>query len=119
MRLWRPATSLGRLDREALVLDAERAVRSGDTGIDEVHRRAADDRRDESVRGHVVDGLWRVHLLKHALAQHRDAVGHAHRLDLVVRDIDERPAEFVLEPLQLRSHLEAEERVERRQRLVE
>ena len=69
--------------------------------------------------GRVVDGLGRVDLLDDALAQHGDAVGHAHRLDLVVRDIDERPAEVALEPLQLRAHLEAEQRVERGERLVE
>ena len=67
----------------------------------------------------MVDVLRSVHLLDDALTEHGDAIGHAHRLDLVVRDIDERPAEVALEPLQLCAHLEAEQGVECGQGLVE
>ena len=91
--------------------------RGGDRN--EVHRRAADDGRDEAVGRPVVDVLRRRHLLDHALAQHRDAVGHAHRLDLVVGDVDEGAAEVALHVLELGAHLQAQQGVEGRQRLVE
>ena len=45
-------------------------------------------------------------------------MGHRHRLDLVVRDVDRRHAEVVLELRDLGPHLDAELRVEVRERLV-
>jgi hypothetical protein len=49
----------------------------------------------------------------------RDRVGHRHRLLLVVRDVDERDPDVVLQPLEEQLHLLAELEVERAQRLVE
>ena len=49
----------------------------------------------------------------------RDAVGHGQRFLLVVRDVDERRAELVLDPLQLQLHLLAQLHVQRAERLVE
>ena len=69
--------------------------------LDEVHRRRADERRDEQVRGVRVEVLRRVDLLQHAVAQHRDAVAERHRLDLVVRDVDGRRPEPVVQPREL------------------
>ena len=46
-------------------------------------------------------------------------VGHRHRLLLVVRDVDERDAELVLDRLQLELHLLAQLQVERAERLVQ
>ena len=46
-------------------------------------------------------------------------IGQRHRLVLAVGDVDEGDAELLLQPLQLGAHLDAQERVERRQRLVE
>ena len=48
-----------------------------------------------------------------------DAVGHGHRLDLVVGDVDRGGAEGILELGDLEPHLDAERGVEIRQRLVE
>ncbi len=48
-----------------------------------------------------------------------DAVGHRQRLLLVVRDVDERRAELVLDALQLQLHLLAQFHVQRTERLVE
>ena len=58
-------------------------------------------------------------LLQHAVGQHGDPVAERDRLHLVVRHVDRRDAEPVLQPLQLRSHLDAELRVEVGERFVE
>ena len=47
-----------------------------------------------------------------------DAIAHRHRLDLVVRDVDRRHAELGLEARDLGAHVDAELRVEVRERLV-
>jgi hypothetical protein len=47
-----------------------------------------------------------------------DAVAHGHRLDLVVRDVDRRHAQLLLDAGDLRAHLHAQLRVEFRERLV-
>jgi hypothetical protein len=57
-------------------------------GGDEVHARAADEAGDEGVAGALVEFLGRADLLDAAVAQHHDAVGQRHGLDLVVRDVD-------------------------------
>ena len=89
-----------------------------DRGACEVHRRRPDEARDEEVRRPVVDVRRRVDLLELARAQDRDAVAHGHRLDLVVRDVDRRHAEPLLQRLDLAAHVHAELGVEVRQRLV-
>ena len=73
---------------------------------------------DEQVHGPVEHRLRLARLLEHAAAHHRDAVAHRHRLDLVVRDVDRRHAEVALHARDLRAHLDAQARVEVRQRLV-
>ena len=52
------------------------------------------------------------------MIQDADAVGHGHGLDLVVGDIQQRGAEFLLDALQLDAHLAAQLGVERGQWLV-
>jgi len=56
-------------------------------------------------------------LLDHAVAHHRDPVGHRQRLLLVVGDVDERDADLALDPLQLDLHLLAQLQVQRAERL--
>ena len=68
--------------------------------------------------GPVVDLGRRADLLELARAEHRHAIAHRHRLDLVVRDVQRRDAEPLLERLDLAAHVHAELRVEVRQRLV-
>ena len=53
------------------------------------------------------------------LVHHDHEVGQRHRLFLAMGDVDEGDAELGLQALQLRAHLDAQERVERRERLVE
>ena len=61
----------------------------------------------------------RADLLDAALAEDDDAVGHGHRLDLIVRHIDDRRFEIAVQLGKLDPHLHAQRRVEVRQRLVE
>ena len=68
--------------------------------------------------GPVVDHGRGVHLLQLAGSKDRDAVAHRHRLDLVVRDVDRRHAEALLQGLDLAAHVDAQLRVEVRERLV-
>ncbi len=89
-----------------------------DLSAEEVHRRRADEARDEQVRRLVVELLRPVDLLEHAHAHDRDAVAHRHGLDLVVRDVDRRRAELVLELRDLGPHLDSQLGVEVRERLV-
>ena len=67
----------------------------------------------------LVDLGRRADLLDLAVVEDRDAVAHRERLFLVVRDVDERDADLLLDPLQLGLHLLAELEVERAERLVE
>ena len=61
----------------------------------------------------------RAELLDPSGAHHGDAVGHRHRLLLVVGHEDERDPDLALDPLELDLHLLAELQVERAERLVE
>jgi hypothetical protein len=96
----------------------EPAVAALERRLEEVHRRAADEARHEQVGGRVVEPHGRVDLLQDAAAHERDAVAHRHRLDLVMGDVDGRGLELVLDARDLRAHLDAQLRVEVRQRLV-
>ena len=60
-----------------------------------------------------------VELLDAAVVHHRDAVRQRERLGLVVRDVDERDADFLLQVDELELHLLAQLGVERGERLVE
>ena len=48
-----------------------------------------------------------------------DEIGQRHRLVLTMRDMDEADAELALQALELAAHVLPQERIERRQRLVE
>ena len=96
----------------------EPPVRLLEIRADEVHRGRADELGDEEVDGAVVEPLRRVELLQHAVAHHGDAVAERHRLALVVRDVDRRHLEVALDPRDLGAHLDAQLRVEVRERLV-
>ena len=58
-------------------------------------------------------------LLVAALVHDGDAIGHRHRLFLVVGHVDERDPDLLLDPLELHLHLLAQLEVERAERLVE
>ena len=69
-------------------------------------------------RGCVVEPLRRVDLEQRAVAHDRDALAERHRLDLVVRDVDRRHAEAVVQLRERGAHADAELGVEVRERLV-
>jgi hypothetical protein len=80
---------------------------------------AAHELRDEDVGRPLVQLQRRADLLDDAAVEHRDAVAHGHRLDLVVGDVDHRRAEFAVQLGQLDAHLHAQAGVQIRQRLIE
>jgi len=73
-----------------------------DPPVDQVHRRVADEARDESVGRMIVDLGRAANLLDDAFFHDDDAVGQGHRLDLVVGHIDGGDGELVAEVLDLR-----------------
>ena len=87
-------------------------------GLEEVHRRRPDEACDEEIHRRVVETLRRGHLLQLAVAHHCDAVAHRHRLDLIVRHVDRRHLQRLLDARDLGAHLHAQLRVEVRKRLV-
>ena len=86
---------------------------------EQVHRRRAEEAGHEGVRRLVVDLLGAAELAHLAAAHHRDAVAQAHRLHLVVGDVEGGGAQPALELLELVAGQGAELGVEVRQRLVE
>ncbi len=86
---------------------------------DEIHPRRADEPGDESVGRRVVEIERRADLFDPAAAQHDDLVGHGHRLDLVVGDIDHRRLQPFVQRRDLGAHLHAQLGIEVGQRLVE
>ena len=96
----------------------EPAVAADDLGLEQVHRRRAEEAGDEHVRRAVVDVLRACRSAAARPSHHRDPLAHRHRLDLVVRHVDRRDAELALELDELGAHLHAQLRVEVRERLV-
>ena len=86
---------------------------------EEIHRRAADERADEAVGRPLVDVHRRVDLLDDAVVHQHDPLAERHRFDLVVRDVDDRRLEPLVQAGDLGPHLHAELGVEIRERLVE
>jgi hypothetical protein len=79
----------------------------------------ADEPGDEGAR-RVLENLARGPGLADAPLMHHDhQIGQRHRFVLTMRDVDKGYAELALQPLQFLAHTAAQERVERRQRLVE
>ncbi|MCY1231036.1 hypothetical protein D9M72_434720 [compost metagenome] len=85
----------------------------------QVHGRRAHEVGDEHVGRIVVDLRRRSELLQHAVLQDRDLGRQRHRLDLVVRDVDDRRLHAMVQALDLGAHVDAQLGVEVGQRLVE
>ena len=90
----------------------------GQRGREEVHRRRADEPRDEQVGRAVVQLLRCADLLGHAGKQHHHPIPQCHGLGLVVRDVYGGGAQPILQPGDLRAHLHAQLGVQVRQWLV-
>ena len=67
----------------------------------------------------IIEVERRADLLDHAVAHDNDAVGHRHRLDLVVRHVDRGCLQPLVQLLDFAAHLHAQLGVEIRQRFVE
>ncbi len=90
-----------------------------DGGVEEVHRRRADEAGDEDRSRALVNRQRPVDLLGDAGIHHDQQVAQRHRLDLVVRDIERGGAEAPLQLLDLEAHLHPQLGVEVGERLVE
>ena len=87
--------------------------------IHKIHRGRTDEAGDEHISRTVVEIERRSDLLDSAVVQDDDLVGHRHRFDLVVSDIDDRRLQSLMKLLDFRAHLHAQFGVEIRQRLIE
>jgi hypothetical protein len=67
----------------------------------------------------LVERQWRADLLDPAGAQDDDLVGHGHRLDLIVGDVDHRRTEAAVQFGQFAAHVDAEFGVEVGERFTE
>ena len=77
-----------------------------------VHRRRAHEAGNEQVGRTIVDRIRLGELLQLALVDHRNAARHGHRLDLVVRDINDGRADALVKLFDLHAHLDAQLGVE-------
>ena len=84
-----------------------------------IHRRRADEARDEAGRWPLVELQRRPLLFDLAVAQQHNPVGERHRLHLVVGHVDHGPLHVLMQPLDLGAHLVAQLGVEVAERLVE
>ena len=113
----RAARAVGRQHRGTVGSGDHGAARTG-RERQQVHRRRADEAGDERVRRAFVEIDRRRGLLDPAAVQQHDLVGHRHRLDLIVRDVDHRDAQRALQVADLGAHVLPQLRIEIRQRLV-
>ncbi len=84
---------------QGAALGAE-AVRLNGAG-QEIHGWAADEPGDELVGGAVIQVERRAGLFNPSRVHHDDFVGHGHRLDLIMGDVDGRGAEALVQGLKL------------------
>src|SRR5262249_16367477 len=90
-----------------------------DDGRNEVHRRRADEAGDEFVGRPVIEIEWTALLFDDPLPHDDDMVSHGHGLDLVMGDIDRRGMQPIVQGTDFLTHMDAQRRIEIRQRLVE
>src|SRR3984885_8282624 len=83
-----------------------------DLAFQKIHRRRTDEAGDERVVRPVVEFQRRADLLHVAGIHHHDLIGHRHRLDLVVRDVDGGGGQPLVQFLDLGAHGYAQLRVE-------
>ena len=79
----------------------------------------ADEVGDKTAIGVIVDFQRAVNLKNNPVPHDGNAVRHGHGLFLVVRDIDERDPQFLLQPFQLDLHLFAKLQIQRTEGLVQ
>src|SRR5882672_7978162 len=86
--------------------------------LDQVHGRGPEETRDKIVGGVVVNLAWSSDLSELAIVDNRDAIAHAHGLDLVVRDVNSGRSHPLLELPQLTARACPQLRVQIGQRFI-
>ncbi len=99
-------------------VDDRAAVATIELGLEEVHRRRADEAGHEHIRRVIVERLRRVELLHNPVVHHRDMAAHGQRLHLVVGDVDEGGLEPLVQLGDFGARLHAQLGVEVGERLV-
>src|SRR5579883_43074 len=113
------AGTLGRNpENEVLAFDEQLIVPRDQLALEQVHRRTADEPRDEEIRRVIVERVGAPELLEAASVEHTDPVAEGHRLLLVVVDVDRRRAKALVELDQLGAGAHPKLHVEVRERLV-
>ena len=90
-----------------------------DAALEDVDRRRTDEARYVQRARSVVNLERRADLLDAAAVHHHHAVGHRHRLHLIVRDVDRGRAQALVQGADFGAHRDAQLGVEVGQRLVE
>src|SRR2546425_1949049 len=75
--------------------------------LDQVHRRAANETRNERISRSGVNLVGGAELLHSPPADDRDSVAHRHSLGLIVGNVDRRNLKLLLQPLELCSHVKS------------
>ena len=109
----------GNFQPETAGVDLQLAVALYQRSIEEVHARATDETGHEHVLRMIIQTLRRVDLLQNAVLHHGNAARHRHGLHLVVRHVNERGRQALVQARQLRTGLDTQLRVQVGQRLVE
>ena len=105
---------------EGLVLKVEVHIGAllDELTVDEVHLRSADEAGNEEVAGCIVKGLRSIDLLNETVLHNNDSRCHGHSLDLVVRNVNERGLNVLVQLRKLGSHRGTQLCVQVGQRLV-
>ena len=109
----------GEVERRAVGDRETYPVGIGDVGLEDVHRRLADERRNEQICGPVFQFLLVRELLQDAAFHYRDAVGERIRLGLIMGDENRSHAALDQQALQAAAQHRAQLRLELTHRLVE
>ena len=100
-------------------VDGFQARRAAEAGIEQIHRRTGEKACNEGVDRMAVDLQRRPDLDDPAVAHDADPLAHGHRLDLVMRDMDDGLAQHAVKLDQLRAHRCAQLGIQVGERLVE
>ena len=80
--------------------------------LDEIHRRRTNKPCDKEVRRRIINILRRPKLLHNPILHDRDPIAQRHRLDLIMRHINDRRPKALMQQLDLRAHLNPQFRIE-------
>ena len=99
--------------------NSARAVHPLDRAFKEIHGRRTHKIGDKEIGWRIVNLGRRPDLLQLTILQDGDLGRKRHRLNLIVRDIDDCCSSLLVEPLDFNAHVDAQLSVKIRERLVE